>query len=67
MSEVLYTTLSQIAERLGVKRKTALKWIKKEGLPAFQQCEYGPWRITETSLLNWLNSFEKKYQKNTCQ
>lgn len=62
-NEILYTTLDQIAKRLGVCGKTALKWIKNEELPAFKQCEFGPWRITESSLREWINTFEKKHRK----
>ena len=62
MSEILHSTLNKIAERLGVKRKTALRWIKKRGLPAFQEREYGPWMVTEASLSGWLTIFEETHQ-----
>lgn len=67
MDEILYTSLNQIAERLGVGKRTVVKWIKTDKLPAFKDCENGPWRANETALSEWINLFRKRHQKNGCQ
>lgn len=63
MNETLYTGANAIAKRLGVDRKTVLKWIRDEGLPAFKTGDQknNTWWCLESSISRWLKTFEKKH------
>ena len=59
-----YLSIKQVAERLGVNKKTVRRWITNGQLNA---CRAGiQWRITEEDLQSFLNSpakLEKKINK----
>ncbi len=61
--EELYPNTQAIADRLNVKRKTVKSLIDKDGLPAFQTYKDGPYMITESAVVRWLQVFQKKYEK----
>ena len=59
-----YLSIKQVAERLGVNKKTVRRWVLSKQLKA---CRAGiQWRITEEDLQLFLNSpakLEKKINK----
>lgn len=65
MNETLYFGTKRIAERLGVGRRTVLKWIRIEGMPVFRDSKKGPYLILESSVSHWLKQFEQKHIVNS--
>ncbi|BBO85910.1 hypothetical protein DSCO28_64760 [Desulfosarcina ovata subsp. sediminis] len=58
----MHKGVNAIAERLNVSRKTVLRWICDEGLPAFKTSnKTAVWRCLESSLCDWLKTFEQKH------
>ncbi|BBO81196.1 hypothetical protein DSCO28_17620 [Desulfosarcina ovata subsp. sediminis] len=59
----MHKCVNAIAERLNVSRKTVLRWIRDEGLPAFKTSDSktAVWRCLESSLCSWLKEFEGRH------
>jgi len=63
MKETLYPNPEAIADRLTVSQKTVKRWIKDEGLPAFQESSTGPHMCLESQLIVWMLDFAKRMKK----
>lgn len=59
-----YANTEQIAERFNVSSKTIKNWIKKIGLPVFQNTPNSPYMLFETDIKNeWLPKIRKYLEK----
>lgn len=60
-----YLSVKEVSAYLGVSTKTILNYIKYEGLKATKFKKYGPYRILETDLLEWIQDHEARTQKES--
>lgn len=65
MAEKLLKNPEAIAEKLDVSIKTVKRWIKTEGLPAFQERDNGPYMCVESMLNQWLIEFSSRKMEET--
>lgn len=61
--QTMYVTTEAIGKRLGVSRKTVLRWIRSAGLPAVRESETGPWIVLESALDEWMQDFVSRCAK----
>jgi len=53
---VSYLTISEAAELLHVSKRTVLRLLRRENLPAFKVGSQ--WRISESQLVQWIEGIE---------
>lgn len=51
---------SNIAKKLGCGKYTVIEYIKHESLPAFQEIDNGPWKITIEALREWSAEYQAR-------
>lgn len=49
-----------IALKLGCGKYTVIHYIRHEGLPAFQEIPFGPWKITVEALRIWSAEYQAR-------
>lgn len=61
MPNAIFLDTEEIAEKIKISTRDIKRYVRKYGLPAFQEKPGGKWRAREETLQKWAVEFEKKY------